>query len=46
VREEVYCNFRQAAAGEIIVVNRGTIQMLKVGVAGMIFGRRFDQCKG
>jgi butyryl-CoA dehydrogenase len=24
----------------------GTIQMLKVGVAGMIFGRRFDQRKG
>lgn len=24
----------------------GTIQMLKVGIAGMIFGRRFDQRKG
>jgi alkylation response protein AidB-like acyl-CoA dehydrogenase len=24
----------------------GTIQMLKIGIAGMIFGRRFDQRKG
>jgi len=23
----------------------GTLQMLKIGVAGMIFGRRFDQRK-
>jgi butyryl-CoA dehydrogenase len=24
----------------------GTIQMLKIGIIGMIFGRRFDQRKG